>query len=213
MQKKATKFLCNLFGVLTNFSCLAHSLWFRWSTYKIPNNNIFYVYLIHFFSLSLLYSYTGTCNSPLGMESGAIADFQITASSAHDPGNVGPQHARYGFFKIIYCTFFGCRFNFQPASFIFHCPASNPLFLLTSSFPLPFMLITSLAYPLPPLFSYALRQYLMKATQQCQSTVLLNLQKCTLHNFEPKNHSAPTKTTTTTITIPTNLALKTSRIK
>lgn len=30
------------------------------------------------------------------MESGAIADFQITASSAHDIGNVGPQHARYG---------------------------------------------------------------------------------------------------------------------
>lgn len=29
------------------------------------------------------------------MESGAIADFQITASSAHDMGNVGPQHGRY----------------------------------------------------------------------------------------------------------------------
>ncbi|XP_065358097.1 discoidin domain-containing receptor 2-like [Calliphora vicina] len=28
------------------------------------------------------------------MESGAIADFQITASTAHDMGNVGPQHAR-----------------------------------------------------------------------------------------------------------------------
>lgn len=28
------------------------------------------------------------------MESGAIADFQITGSSAHDIGNVGPQHAR-----------------------------------------------------------------------------------------------------------------------
>lgn len=37
----------------------------------------------------------GNCNSPLGMESGDIADFQITASSAHDIGNVGPQHARY----------------------------------------------------------------------------------------------------------------------
>ncbi|XP_055850149.1 discoidin domain-containing receptor 2-like isoform X2 [Episyrphus balteatus] len=35
-----------------------------------------------------------TCKNPLGMESGAIADFQITASSAHDMGNVGPQHAR-----------------------------------------------------------------------------------------------------------------------
>ncbi|XP_055709689.1 discoidin domain-containing receptor 2 [Phlebotomus papatasi] len=34
------------------------------------------------------------CKNPLGMESGAIADFQITASSAHDIGNVGPQHAR-----------------------------------------------------------------------------------------------------------------------
>lgn len=29
------------------------------------------------------------------MESGAIMDSQITASSAHDLGNVGPQHARY----------------------------------------------------------------------------------------------------------------------
>ncbi|XP_011176649.1 discoidin domain-containing receptor 2 isoform X2 [Zeugodacus cucurbitae] len=36
----------------------------------------------------------GTCKQPLGMESGAIADTQITASSAHDMGNVGPQHAR-----------------------------------------------------------------------------------------------------------------------
>ncbi|KAL7739932.1 hypothetical protein ACLKA6_013121 [Drosophila palustris] len=36
----------------------------------------------------------GTCKQTLGMESGAIADFQITASSAHDMGNVGPQHAR-----------------------------------------------------------------------------------------------------------------------
>ncbi|XP_062121612.1 discoidin domain-containing receptor 2 isoform X1 [Drosophila sulfurigaster albostrigata] len=36
----------------------------------------------------------GTCKQALGMESGAIADFQITASSAHDMGNVGPQHAR-----------------------------------------------------------------------------------------------------------------------
>lgn len=29
------------------------------------------------------------------MESSAIADAQISASSAHDIGNVGPQHARY----------------------------------------------------------------------------------------------------------------------
>ncbi|XP_044316188.1 discoidin domain-containing receptor 2 [Drosophila rhopaloa] len=36
----------------------------------------------------------GTCQQPLGMESGVIADFQISASSAHDMGNVGPQHAR-----------------------------------------------------------------------------------------------------------------------
>lgn len=30
----------------------------------------------------------------LGMESGDITDAQITASSAHDAGFVGPQHAR-----------------------------------------------------------------------------------------------------------------------
>lgn len=38
--------------------------------------------------------FSAKCKNPLGMESGAIADFQITASSAHDIGNVGPQHAR-----------------------------------------------------------------------------------------------------------------------
>lgn len=38
---------------------------------------------------------TAKCKSALGMESGALLDSQITASSAHDIGNVGPQHARY----------------------------------------------------------------------------------------------------------------------
>lgn len=38
---------------------------------------------------------TAKCKTALGMESGAILDSQITASSAHDIGNVGPQHARY----------------------------------------------------------------------------------------------------------------------
>ncbi|KAI8038185.1 hypothetical protein M5D96_008874 [Drosophila gunungcola] len=36
-----------------------------------------------------------TCNVPLGMESLVITDAQITASSAHDMGFVGPQHARF----------------------------------------------------------------------------------------------------------------------
>eukprot|EP00095_Tigriopus_kingsejongensis_P005253 maker-scaffold353_size198981-snap-gene-0.34 protein:Tk05253 transcript:maker-scaffold353_size198981-snap-gene-0.34-mRNA-1 annotation:"GA16357" len=36
----------------------------------------------------------GTCATPLGMESGAIPDAQLTAGTAHDPGSVGPQHAR-----------------------------------------------------------------------------------------------------------------------
>jgi hypothetical protein len=49
-------------------------------------------YILLFSSLFLV---TEKCKSSLGMESGAIADFQITASSAHDIGNVGPQHARY----------------------------------------------------------------------------------------------------------------------
>jgi hypothetical protein len=41
------------------------------------------------------------------MESGAIADSQISASSAHDIGNVGPQHARYDIlsFKKISCVY------------------------------------------------------------------------------------------------------------
>jgi discoidin domain receptor family protein 2 len=37
------------------------------------------------------------CKNALGMESYDIKDSQITASSAHDIGNVGPQHARYVF--------------------------------------------------------------------------------------------------------------------
>ncbi|XP_063215525.1 discoidin domain-containing receptor tyrosine kinase B [Bacillus rossius redtenbacheri] len=35
-----------------------------------------------------------SCNSPLGMESGAIPDADVTASSAYDSGIVGPQHGR-----------------------------------------------------------------------------------------------------------------------
>lgn len=48
------------------------------------------------------FNFAGNCKSPLGMESGAIADFQITASSAHDIGNVGPQHARYVYYICVY---------------------------------------------------------------------------------------------------------------
>ncbi|XP_037031217.1 discoidin domain-containing receptor 2 isoform X2 [Bradysia coprophila] len=51
--------------------------------------------LISIMSIQIVHAVDlGNCKSPLGMESGAIADFQITASSAHDIGNVGPQHAR-----------------------------------------------------------------------------------------------------------------------
>ena len=34
------------------------------------------------------------CIAPLGMESGAIPDADITASSSFDSGNVGPHQAR-----------------------------------------------------------------------------------------------------------------------
>jgi hypothetical protein len=43
------------------------------------------------------------------MESGAIADFQITASSAHDIGNVGPQHARYVCLLKKIFIYFNCK--------------------------------------------------------------------------------------------------------
>lgn len=36
---------------------------------------------------------TGLCNEPLGMESGAIPDDAITASSSYVP-NVGPRNGR-----------------------------------------------------------------------------------------------------------------------
>jgi hypothetical protein len=37
---------------------------------------------------------TVNCEAPLGLESGAIPDSDITASSAYDFGIVGPQHGR-----------------------------------------------------------------------------------------------------------------------
>lgn len=55
------------------------------------SNWIFQIQFPFFFSFL---SSAGTCTNPLGMESGAIADFQVTASSSHDVGNTGPQHAR-----------------------------------------------------------------------------------------------------------------------
>lgn len=36
------------------------------------------------------------CNAPLGMESGLIADSDLTCSSTHDVTSVGPQMARWG---------------------------------------------------------------------------------------------------------------------
>ncbi|RZF32590.1 hypothetical protein LSTR_LSTR011037 [Laodelphax striatellus] len=36
----------------------------------------------------------GSCNAPLGMESGRIPDEDISASSSFDSGNVGPRHGR-----------------------------------------------------------------------------------------------------------------------
>jgi hypothetical protein len=37
---------------------------------------------------------TANCGVPLGLETGAIPDSDITASSAYDSGIVGPQHGR-----------------------------------------------------------------------------------------------------------------------
>lgn len=46
------------------------------------------------YSMEFCICFAEQCNYALGLESGAVADFQISASSAHDMGNVGPQHAR-----------------------------------------------------------------------------------------------------------------------
>lgn len=63
--------------------------------------NTKYIYNIHLYIYMYIYIYVfflslfaATCNVPLGMETGAITDAQITASSAHDTAFVGPQHAR-----------------------------------------------------------------------------------------------------------------------
>lgn len=42
----------------------------------------------------LLSDITAQCIAPLGMESGAIPDEFISASSSFDSKNVGPQHGR-----------------------------------------------------------------------------------------------------------------------
>ncbi|KAI5700800.1 hypothetical protein M8J75_002990 [Diaphorina citri] len=46
------------------------------------------------YSVGTLASDTSQCGAPLGMESGAIKDEDITASSSFESGNVGPQHGR-----------------------------------------------------------------------------------------------------------------------
>lgn len=68
---------------------VATNLAFAFCHYKI---HIFHIIIFSVLFLSLYC--VAQCKHPLGMESGAIADFQITASTAHDMGNVGPQHAR-----------------------------------------------------------------------------------------------------------------------
>ncbi|XP_022905687.1 discoidin domain-containing receptor 2 [Onthophagus taurus] len=53
--------------------------------------------LLMFFSMDFPIGTTlelGLCGAPLGMESGALKDSAITASSAYDSGSVGPQHGR-----------------------------------------------------------------------------------------------------------------------
>lgn len=45
--------------------------------------------------VNILCLFLAQCISPLGMESGAIKDSDITASSSFDNGNVGPHHGRY----------------------------------------------------------------------------------------------------------------------
>ena len=46
-------------------------------------------------SLSLLTQLLGRCVGALGMESGAIRDEDIAASSSFDGASVGPHNARY----------------------------------------------------------------------------------------------------------------------
>ncbi|KAG8244421.1 hypothetical protein J6590_024340 [Homalodisca vitripennis] len=45
-------------------------------------------------SASSVYDSGRQCDSPLGMESGAIPDRAISASSAYDSGSVGAHHGR-----------------------------------------------------------------------------------------------------------------------
>lgn len=46
--------------------------------------------------------FTAQCIGPLGMETGAIPDADITASSSFDSGNVGPHHGRSVFAHVLY---------------------------------------------------------------------------------------------------------------
>lgn len=43
---------------------------------------------------AISFIFAAQCIAPLGMESGAIPDVDITASSSFDSGNVGPHRAR-----------------------------------------------------------------------------------------------------------------------
>jgi hypothetical protein len=63
------------------------------------------------------------CEAPLGLESGAIPDSDITASSAYDFGIVGPQHGRSVHFQICHTRYkyFVCESNIS-SSRIPQCP-------------------------------------------------------------------------------------------
>lgn len=55
--------------------------------------------------------FTAQCIGPLGMESGAIPDADITASSSFDSGNVGPHHGRLVFANALFI--FSLKFHDQ----------------------------------------------------------------------------------------------------
>lgn len=104
----AEKNVCVFILVLTNFS---------WnSMLNLVPLIIVFVFRIHFFFF-LSRVVTASCTNALGMESGAIADFQITASSAHDPGNVGASKARWVvlyFIRIFFiCWTSACKVSTQ----------------------------------------------------------------------------------------------------
>ena len=66
------------------------------------------------------YGVSASCYKPLGMQSGAIPDSALRASSSYDDSSVGPSYGRYSSYYIIYLLIY--EFSTDMQQTITTCP-------------------------------------------------------------------------------------------